>query len=123
MLADIRVDAVKVGMLGSAEAALAVAQALDELPADTPVVVDPVMVAESGARLLDPDAQRALLAEIVPRASVITPNVPEARVLTRADGGRRGRCRGGEVRDGAEDAERTRRSRARCSSSARAPSC
>jgi hydroxymethylpyrimidine/phosphomethylpyrimidine kinase len=81
VLADIRVDAVKVGMLGSAEAALAVAQALDELPAGTPVVVDPVMVAESGARLLDPDAQRALLAEIVPRASVITPNVPEARVL------------------------------------------
>jgi hydroxymethylpyrimidine/phosphomethylpyrimidine kinase len=81
VLSDIRVDAVKVGMLGSAEAALAVAQALDELPAGTPVVVDPVMVAESGARLLDPDAQRALLAEIVPRASVITPNVPEARVL------------------------------------------
>ena len=61
---------------------LAVARALDELPEGTPVVVDPVMVAESGARLLDADAQRALVAEIVPRASVLTPNVPEARVLT-----------------------------------------
>ncbi len=58
VLADIGVDAVKVGMLGSAEVALAVAQALDELPPGTPVVVDPVMVAESGARLLAADAQR-----------------------------------------------------------------
>ena len=63
---------------------LAVARALDELPEGTPVVVDPVMVAESGARLLDPDAQHALVQEILPRATVLTPNVPEARVL--ADG-------------------------------------
>jgi hydroxymethylpyrimidine/phosphomethylpyrimidine kinase len=81
VLEDIRVDAVKVGMLGAAEGALAVARALDELPAGTPVVVDPVMVAESGAPLLDSDAQRALIDEIVPRASVLTPNLPEARVL------------------------------------------
>jgi hydroxymethylpyrimidine/phosphomethylpyrimidine kinase len=81
VVSDIGVDAVKVGMLGSAEIALAVAQALDELPQGTPVVVDPVMVAESGARLLAPDAQSALVREIVPRASVITPNLPEARAL------------------------------------------
>jgi hydroxymethylpyrimidine/phosphomethylpyrimidine kinase len=81
VLADIRVDAVKVGMLGSAEVTLAVAQALDELADGTPVVVDPVMVAESGARLLAPDAQQALVAEILPRATVLTPNLPEARVL------------------------------------------
>ena len=81
VLADIRVDAVKVGMLASAPIALAVAQALDELPPGTPVVVDPVMVAESGARLLAQDAQRALIEEILPRASVLTPNLPEARVL------------------------------------------
>jgi hydroxymethylpyrimidine/phosphomethylpyrimidine kinase len=81
VLADIGVDAVKVGMLGSVEVTLAVAQALDELPTGTPVVVDPVMVAESGARLLDEDAQEALVAEILPRASVLTPNLPEARVL------------------------------------------
>ena len=81
VLADIRVDAVKVGMLGTAPVTHAVASALDELPAGTPVVVDPVMVAESGARLLDPDAQRALVEEILPRATVLTPNLPEARVL------------------------------------------
>lgn len=81
VLADIGVDGVKVGMLGSAPVTLAVAQALDELPPGTPVVVDPVMVAESGARLLDEDAQDALIAEILPRASVLTPNLPEARVL------------------------------------------
>jgi len=81
VLADIGVDAVKVGMLGTADVTLAVAAAIDELPAGTPVVVDPVMVAESGARLLDPDAQRALVEEILPRASVLTPNLPEARAL------------------------------------------
>jgi hydroxymethylpyrimidine/phosphomethylpyrimidine kinase len=83
ILSDIGVDAVKVGMLGTVEVVLAVAQALDELPAGTPVVVDPVMVAESGAQLLDPDAQDALVAEILPRATVITPNVPEAHALAR----------------------------------------
>jgi hydroxymethylpyrimidine/phosphomethylpyrimidine kinase len=95
---DIGVDAVKVGMLGTAEVTLAVAQALDELPEDTPVVVDPVMVAESGARLLDADAQRVLVAEILPRASVLTPNLPEARVLARFRG------RGDEVGDGRDEA-------------------
>ncbi len=78
---DIRIDAVKVGMLGSSETVAAVARALDELPAATPVVVDPVMVAESGARLLDADAQQALIEQILPRADVITPNLPEARAL------------------------------------------
>jgi hydroxymethylpyrimidine/phosphomethylpyrimidine kinase len=90
VLRDIRVDAVKVGMLGTLASTLAVAAALDELPSGTPVVVDPVMVAESGARLLDADAQRALTEEIVPRASVLTPNLPEARVLA-------GRKRDGEI--------------------------
>jgi len=78
---DIGVGAVKVGMLGTAEITLAVARALDELPAGTPIVVDPVMVAESGARLLQADAHGALIEEIVPRATVLTPNLPEARVL------------------------------------------
>ncbi len=86
VVGDIGVDAVKVGMLGTVEVTLAVARALDELPPDTPVVVDPVMVAESGARLLQPDAQRALVEEILPRATVLTPNLPEARVLAGWDG-------------------------------------
>jgi hydroxymethylpyrimidine/phosphomethylpyrimidine kinase len=84
VLADMHVDAVKVGMLGTAHSTRAVAEALDELPAGTPVVVDPVMVAESGARLLEGDAQQALLELILPRASVLTPNLPEARALAGA---------------------------------------
>jgi hydroxymethylpyrimidine/phosphomethylpyrimidine kinase len=84
--ADIDVGAIKVGMLGTVAITLAVAQALDELPAGTPVVVDPVMVAESGARLLEADAQRALIEQILPRATVLTPNLPEARTLAGAAG-------------------------------------
>ena len=82
---DIRVDAVKVGMLGSVAAAQAVGEAFDLLPAGTPIVVDPVMVAESGARLLDEDAQSALVELVVARATVVTPNVPEARALAGDD--------------------------------------
>jgi hydroxymethylpyrimidine/phosphomethylpyrimidine kinase len=85
VLGDIGADAVKVGMLGTAAAARAVAAALDELPAGTPVVVDPVMVAESGAELIDSDARRALVDEVLPRATVITPNLAEARALAGAD--------------------------------------
>jgi hydroxymethylpyrimidine/phosphomethylpyrimidine kinase len=81
VIADMRVRAVKVGMLGSLATTLAVASALDELEPGTPVVVDPVMAASSGASLLDRDARAALVEEIVPRAAVLTPNLPEARVL------------------------------------------
>jgi hydroxymethylpyrimidine/phosphomethylpyrimidine kinase len=80
---DLGVDAVKIGMLGDAPVIEAVARALDELPEGTPVVVDPVMVAESGARLLPPDAEQALIELILPRSTVATPNVPEALALTR----------------------------------------
>jgi hydroxymethylpyrimidine/phosphomethylpyrimidine kinase len=83
VLEDIGVDAVKVGMLGDTATISAVAQALDLLPTGTPVVVDPVMIAESGAQLLHPGARGALVAEILPRASVLTPNLPEARTLAR----------------------------------------
>jgi hydroxymethylpyrimidine/phosphomethylpyrimidine kinase len=81
VLSDIHVDAVKVGMLGDLETARAVEQALAELPPGTPVVVDPVMVAESGARLIEPAAERWLVEHILPRATVATPNLLEARVL------------------------------------------
>jgi hydroxymethylpyrimidine/phosphomethylpyrimidine kinase len=77
---DIGVDAVKIGMLGTAGTIAAVAEALD-LVGDAPVVVDPVMVAESGARLLDEDAHAALVELILPRAAVATPNLPEAEAL------------------------------------------
>jgi hydroxymethylpyrimidine/phosphomethylpyrimidine kinase len=78
---DIGVDAVKVGMLGTAETIQAVARGVAELPGRPPVVVDPVMVAESGAVLLAPEAREALIALLLPRATVLTPNVPEARTL------------------------------------------
>ncbi|HWF71887.1 MAG TPA: bifunctional hydroxymethylpyrimidine kinase/phosphomethylpyrimidine kinase [Solirubrobacteraceae bacterium] len=82
VLADIGVDAVKVGMLGTATTIEAVELALGELEAGTPVVVDPVMVAESGADLLDRSARSALVERILPLATVATPNLPEARALT-----------------------------------------
>ena len=78
---DIGVDAVKIGMLGDRPTIEAVAQALADLPDHTPVVVDPVMVAESGAVLLDPEAGEALIELLLPKATVVTPNVPEARAL------------------------------------------
>jgi hydroxymethylpyrimidine/phosphomethylpyrimidine kinase len=78
---DIGVDAVKIGMLGTVATIEAVAEALDALPPHTPVVLDPVMVSESGAELLEPSARAALVEQIVPRSTVLTPNLPEARAL------------------------------------------
>ena len=83
---DIGVDAVKVGMLGSVATIEAVGEALD-LVGDAPVVLDPVMISETGARLLEQDAQEALRTQLVPRAAVVTPNLPEGAVLAeRAEG-------------------------------------
>ena len=84
---DIGVDAVKIGMLGTAEIVHAVRMALDLLEAGTPVVLDPVMVSESGAVLLDESARAAIVEQLLPRVTVITPNVPEARVLAGAESG------------------------------------
>ncbi|MEA2132993.1 MAG: hydroxymethylpyrimidine/phosphomethylpyrimidine kinase [Solirubrobacteraceae bacterium] len=81
VVTDIGVDAVKIGMLGTAESVGAVKEALGLLEPGTPVVIDPVMVAESGAVLLDDAARAALVEQLLPLATVITPNLPEARVL------------------------------------------
>jgi hydroxymethylpyrimidine/phosphomethylpyrimidine kinase len=83
---DIGVDAVKIGMLGDTATIEAVAEAL-ELVGAAPVVLDPVMVAESGASLLEPDARSALRELLVPRAAVVTPNVHEAAALAEVDDG------------------------------------
>ncbi len=77
---DIGVDAVKIGMIGSARTALAVAEKLDELPG-VPVVFDPVMVATSGAPLAD-DATVAAFERLMRRSTLTTPNLPELRVLS-----------------------------------------
>jgi hydroxymethylpyrimidine/phosphomethylpyrimidine kinase len=77
---DIGVDAVKIGMLGTLETIDAVAEALD-LVGQAPVLLDPVMVAESGSSLLEPDAREALVRVMLPRATVVTPNLQEAHAL------------------------------------------
>ena len=84
---DIRIAAIKIGMLGSAETVEAVFTALLLAYIDAPVVIDPVMVAESGAVLLDDETREALVERLLPRADVVTPNLPEARALTGADEG------------------------------------
>jgi hydroxymethylpyrimidine/phosphomethylpyrimidine kinase len=81
---DIGVDAVKIGMLGTIATIAAVSEALD-LVGEAPVVLDPVMIAESGAHLLEPDAREALV-RLLPRATVVTPNLGEARALVEAAG-------------------------------------
>jgi hydroxymethylpyrimidine/phosphomethylpyrimidine kinase len=100
---DIGVDAVKIGMLGTAETVEAVASALELLDDGVPVVIDPVMVAESGAVLLDDAARAAMIERLLPVATVITPNLPEARVLAGEAGA--GREDHGGTRAGETDAE------------------
>jgi hydroxymethylpyrimidine/phosphomethylpyrimidine kinase len=77
---DLNVAAVKIGMLASSEVIEAVALALETLPG-VPVVLDPVMVAASGDVLLDEDAIETLRTVLMPRATLITPNLPEAAKL------------------------------------------
>ena len=78
---DIGIDAVKTGMLGDAVTIAVVVETID-LAGDAPIVVDPVLVAESGAPLLERDARSALIERLLPRATVATPNLLEARELT-----------------------------------------
>ena len=83
---DIGVDAVKIGMLGTAETVDAVVEALG-LVGEAPVVVDPVMVAESGAVLLDDDAREALVERLLPLATVVDPQHPRGAGADRGGGG------------------------------------
>jgi hydroxymethylpyrimidine/phosphomethylpyrimidine kinase len=85
--ADIGVDAAKTGALLSEEVIVAVADFLGRHP--TPLVVDPVLRASTGAALLDPGALEVLIALLLPLATVVTPNLAEARVLAGGDGDRR----------------------------------
>jgi hydroxymethylpyrimidine/phosphomethylpyrimidine kinase len=76
-------EAVKIGMLGSPETIDAIAVGLTYLGlAGAPVVIDPVMVAESGAALIDNETRVALVDVLFPRSTIVTPNIPEARALT-----------------------------------------
>jgi hydroxymethylpyrimidine/phosphomethylpyrimidine kinase len=78
---DITLHATKTGMLATAAIVEAVAAAIKELELPL-VVVDPVMISKSGARLLDDDGIQMLRAELLPRCVVVTPNIPEAEVLS-----------------------------------------
>ncbi|MSP30284.1 MAG: bifunctional hydroxymethylpyrimidine kinase/phosphomethylpyrimidine kinase [Acetobacteraceae bacterium] len=81
VLSDIGADVIKIGMLGDTDTIEAVCDALEEFGPGIPVVVDPVMVAKSGARLLADDALLTLKQRLLPRAMVLTPNLPEAEAL------------------------------------------
>ena len=78
---DIRPDAVKIGMVSSAELITAIAEKLAEYQAEN-IVVDPVMVATSGAKLISDDAIDTLKERLLPMADILTPNIPEAEVLS-----------------------------------------
>lgn len=81
VLDDIGADAIKIGMLHSSELIEAVRRTLDRYPDIKNIVLDPVMVATSGDPLLMPDAVESLRTVLIPRARVITPNIPEAEIL------------------------------------------
>ena len=80
VIGDLDVHAIKIGMLGTAGIVRAVADAIDRVTC--PVVLDPVIAASDGRRLLDARGVQALLSELLPRASVVTPNLPEAEALS-----------------------------------------
>jgi hydroxymethylpyrimidine/phosphomethylpyrimidine kinase len=82
MLDDIGADCLKTGMLHSVAVIETVAGLIDGKAAGIPVVVDPVMIAQSGSRLLEEDAVDSMIRLMVPRATVLTPNIPEAEVLS-----------------------------------------
>ena len=81
VVTDIGAGAVKIGMLANAAIVIAVARAIDDLRLAN-VVLDPVMIAKGGARLLEDEAIEQIRERLLPRADVVTPNVPEAEVLT-----------------------------------------
>lgn len=81
VLDDIGADAIKIGMLHSSSLISTVRSALDLYPDITDIVLDPVMVATSGDPLLMADAISSLTTVLIPRARVITPNIPEAEIL------------------------------------------
>ena len=80
VLDDIGADAIKIGMLHTATVINTVADVLEHYP-HIPVILDPVMVAKGGAALLEPDAISTLIERLMPRAMLLTPNIPEAEFI------------------------------------------
>jgi hydroxymethylpyrimidine kinase/phosphomethylpyrimidine kinase len=83
---DFPIDAVKIGMLGTAEHVRVVASFLSALPSRPPIVLDPVMVASTGHRLLDREAEELLMRDLLPLVTIATPNLDEATVFAGAAG-------------------------------------
>jgi hydroxymethylpyrimidine/phosphomethylpyrimidine kinase len=82
VLDDIGADAIKTGMLHDAAVIETIAAVIEQRAPEVPLVVDPVMAAKGGARLIDPDAVDVLKRLLIPRALVLTPNLPEAEILS-----------------------------------------
>jgi len=82
VLGDIGADVIKTGMLGGIAGMEAVRVTLEQYAPSTPLVIDPVMVAKGGARLMEAAAMDTLIAGLIPRATLLTPNLPEAEALT-----------------------------------------
>ena len=79
---DMRADAVKVGMVSQPETIRVIAAGLKKYKV-FPVVIDPVMISKSGYHLLQPEAEQVLVTELLPLATVVTPNIPEAEAILR----------------------------------------
>lgn len=82
VLSDIGADAIKTGMLGDVAAIKAVAKAMKPMAGHVSIIIDPVMVAKGGAKLLAEEAVSVLKTQLMPLATLLTPNIPEAEVLT-----------------------------------------
>ena len=83
VLSDFPIGAVKIGMLGTADHARVVLEELRQCADRPPIVLDPVMIATTGAHLVEPDAIEVIASALAPLATVITPNAPEAALLCR----------------------------------------
>ncbi len=82
ILEDIGTDAIKIGMLSNEKIILCITKIISMLNKKIPIVLDPVMVAKGGHRLLDTGAEKALINKLMPLCTIITPNIPEAEVIT-----------------------------------------
>jgi hydroxymethylpyrimidine/phosphomethylpyrimidine kinase len=86
-LSDIGTDAIKIGMLGSADVAATVAEMLERNARDIPIILDPVIAATSGTVFLDEDSLEIVKSRLLPLVTLLTPNIPEAQILSGASEG------------------------------------
>ena len=80
LISDIYPNAIKIGMLGSDDVVLLISELLSKV--DVPIVLDPVMVAKSGDQLISDNAVQVMKSNLIPKSTVLTPNIPEAEVLS-----------------------------------------